>query len=771
MQGHFNRIVDWFLKQNYWHYLWVPVLVSIVMTEVIVCAMSLLLLGRIDDNYLLVGLVCASLVSLVVSAFLFFLSDRIKRGAEVVQRQRASLQRLNEISALAHLPLAEQLRQALATGAEHLGLELGIVSHIDGDVYRVVAQVSPPGALHDGQEFPLGPTYCRIAVDNKDVVAIAAIDKSPHPGYREFALEAYIGAPFTVNGAVFGTVNFSSARPCRRAFDEGDKEFVALLARWVGSVIERTQAQQKLAANERQLQAIVDTEPECVKVLALDGTLLQINRAGLHLIEADSVDQVVGRKVGAIVAPPYRAAFLALNERVGRGESGTLEFEIVGFKGSQRWLETHAVPMRDDDGNIVGQLSVTRDTTERKRHEAELHQAKEAAEAANRAKSEFLANMSHEVRTPMNGVLGMAQLLMHTELTLEQKEYADTICASAEALLQVINDVLDFSKIEAGGLELEQVAFAPRAVVRELADFFGSQAQARQLAFSHAVAADVPAWVGGDPGRLRQILTNLLGNAIKFTGRGAVALEAQRLPDAAGMARLRFVVRDTGIGMAPATVASLFAPFYQADASTTRRYGGTGLGLSIARRLAELMGGTIAVESAVGAGSTFVLTLAFAPAMAPAGEADGGGQTPSPHQRHAQILVVEDNIINRTVALQMLAKLDVRAAVAGNGEEALDMLRRLHCDLVLMDCQMPVMDGYEATRRIRGGEAGAANAGIRIVAMTANAMPGDREKCLAAGMDDYLAKPMSFGELAAKLDQWLPGRNREALRAGGSSMP
>jgi diguanylate cyclase (GGDEF)-like protein/PAS domain S-box-containing protein len=301
-----------------------------------------------------------------------------KRSEAAERRQRESLASLNRISAFSHLPQAEQLQQALALGAAHLGLEFGIVSHIVDDAYVVVAQVSPPETLHNGQTFPFGKTYCQITIEQEGVVAIAEMGRSPylgHPCYQAFQLEAYIGAPVLVRDEVFGTVNFSSPNPYRRGFDDGDREFVGLLARWVGSVIERSEAQASLAASEQRLRAIIDNEPECVKVVDSAGKLLQMNRAGLAMLEAESVEAVNASGLINFIADAHRQAFLDLSQRVLQGESGVLEFEVVGQGGTRRWLETHAAPLRDAEGKVVSLLAVTRDTTGRRHAESELRLA------------------------------------------------------------------------------------------------------------------------------------------------------------------------------------------------------------------------------------------------------------------------------------------------------------------------------------------------------------------------------------------------------------
>ena len=402
---------------------------------------------------------------------------------------------------------------------------------------------------------------------------------------------------------------------------------------------------------------------------------------------------------------------------------------------------------------------------------SQLEAAIESETVANRAKSEFLANMSHEIRTPMNGVLGMAELLQNTDLSHKQRRYTKVIQESGELLLSIINDILDFSKIEAGKLELESIPFDLRDLIRDVARMLSSSASAKGLELNIIIPDEARLNLKGDPTRIRQVLTNLVANGIKFTEKGKIVIRAAKIKENDQQITLKIAVEDTGIGIDPEVQQQLFKPFSQADGSTTRKYGGTGLGLAISSELVSHMGGVLECDSEPGKGSHFFFTLQ----LELVSEAEskkylsgpvGKNNPVTDNTKHLDIhiLVAEDNVTNQEVVSGMLKRIVSRVSLVSNGQEAVDLLSKMTCDLILMDCQMPIMDGYQATSVIRQKEEKEGlGKHIPIIALTANALEGDRDKCILTGMDDYISKPFNQDDIDAILVRWFHGLHSKAV--------
>jgi PAS domain S-box-containing protein len=554
----------------------------------------------------------------------------------------------------------------------------------------------------------------------------------------------------------------------KSTFDETGELIAIVNSR---DITDRKKTEEALAESEAHLRTIIESEPECVKVVSTQGVLLNMNPAGLRMVEADTLSAIVNKPVSHLIHPDDRKAFNKLHRRVCDGENGELEFRIIGLNGTIRWMETHSTPLRDPSGKITSVLSVTRDITERKRaeetiqrHAAELEQRVEERTIelthANRAKDEFLANMSHELRTPLNSILGFSESLLEQQRGLlndKQEQYVNLIHSSGKHLLSLINDILEFSKIEAGKIELRTDLISVKEICESSLNFITEMAAKKSIAVEFN-NKDAVSTLIADPQRLKQILVNLLNNAVKFTPqKGMVSLDVQLNKH---RNQICFAVTDNGIGIASEDLPKLFNPFTQLDSSLSRQYEGTGLGLVLIMKLTELHGGSVKVESELGKGSCFTVIL-------PWNEEESNSQKQVLRKSEAvknlnqpmlnssprgNILLAEDNESNILAIQDTLADHGYMVTVARNGREAIAIAEESPPDLILMDIQMPQMDGIEATRRLRTKPEFVS---VPIIALTALAMPGDRERCLESGANEYISKPVSPKELRKIIETFL----------------
>ena len=662
------------------------------------------------------------------------------------------------------------------------------------DLYQLATQEHSQGLALSAADYP------KYFQELETERVVAADDAQTDTRTAEFTagylaplgITSMLDVPIRSEGRMVGVICHEHIGPKRHWMME-EQHFAASVANTVALAIEaadRRKAEQALRTSEGRLMTTVQgtnigiwdwnlntndvyLSPEWKRQLGygdheLDNAF-QEWKSHLHPEDYD-------RAMGTI------EAFL-----MGKPSQFELEHRLRHKDGSHRWILARGTLIKNEAELSTRMVGINIDVTDRKMAEEALRQAKEAAEAASRTKSQFLANMSHEIRTPMNGVLGMAELLLRCALGDKERHLTESIQRSGTMLLALINDILDFSKIEAGKLQLETISFEIRRTIQEAVDLAMSEAQKKHLKLSWHVASDIPAYLLGDPMRLRQIIVNLVGNAVKFTEQGiievAVSVESQQ----GELYGLSVTVRDTGIGISPEAQAHIFAAFSQADGSTTRKYGGSGLGLAIVKQLVTLMGGHVELQSAPGEGSTFRFSAYFKQCdpvqrLQPS-SAEERGIDAEPFAHHAEgseqvrILLVEDNPVNREVACGMLETLNFRIDTAENGREAVAAVESAAYALIFMDCQMPEMDGLTATKLIREREASIAPPSplnvhrsvchVPIVALTAHAMQGDREVCLAAGMDDYLTKPFTLSQLEQVLARWVCNRRPVQVKVCG----
>jgi PAS domain S-box-containing protein len=640
-----------------------------------------------------------------------------------------------------------------------------------------------------------------VVLADGQVIAATRTDR-PRGGWSTTRTLAFGSEPWTLRVS-FGPASLSPSLLSRLVLTTG-MAISALLSGVTFLLIREWRRNAELTATRQELTDIVTEQGETQRIL-WDATTLHtaiLDSANCSIVSSDadgviqtwnataerwlgySSAEVVGQQgapilhvreelvqraseLSAELQEPVPPGFDVLVALARRGRSDERDWTYVRRDGSRFPVRLSMTALHDFEGQVTGFLGVATDMTEPTRIQAELRQARDAALAATQAKSAFLATMSHEIRTPIAGVIGLAGMLLESELPDESRDLARTLQQSSENLLAIINDVLDFSKIEAGALTLEEVDLDLRATVEGVVDLLSPIARAKGLSLDATVASHVPSALLGDPHRLRQILLNLVGNAIKFTASGSVSIRVTST-EQDGAIVVTTEVADTGVGIAPDAQARLFKAYVQAEASTSRSFGGTGLGLAICQQLTDLMHGEIGVRSAVGQGSTFWFTARLRPQTAPLAAAPSfrpSPVTPRAADISLRVLVAEDNVVNQRVAASLLRKLGHEVAIAENGLEALSAIARERFDVVLMDGQMPRMDGYDATRRLRASEP--AGTRLPVVALTAETSADVRSRCLDAGMDDCLTKPLRLAELDRVLRLVRPASADESAGRAG----
>jgi PAS domain S-box-containing protein len=586
--------------------------------------------------------------------------------------------------------------------------------------------------------------------------------KAPPPGRRQMAGLNKLKDGRVIEIEVTGNDVLFDGRNCRVAytFDVTERNAGAR---------ELELAREKLAASERRYRMLFERSP--LAIAASDRDTFRYIAVSDSLVEKYGYtrEELLQMTIFDLVVEEQRDEMRDYVVSHPDGTSGRRRGQ--GLPIRQRLKDGTVIDVEvtstveELDGHLC-RIAFYHDVTERNRIVAELERAHDRAVEASNTKSAFLANMSHELRTPMNGVIGMNDLLLESGLNDEQRSYAEQVARSGEQMLAIINDILDISKLEAGHVELDVTTFALRDAISDVCAGPRSDAAARGVGFEIDVADDVPQFLRGDGRRLQQILLNLVSNAVKFTAQGTVSVIVNAPAADDQHVLLQVSVGDTGIGIEPGALVRMFEPFSQADVSTTRLYGGTGLGLAIVRELVELMGGVVGAESEPGRGSRFTFTVRLEP-VADAGcdgEKTSAPSVPTAWAKPPVVLVVEDSAVNQIVAARSLERCGCHVEVAADGRAALEALTQRRFAAVLMDCQMPVLDGYAATEELRRREAGTRRH-TPVIAMTAHAMDGDRERCLEAGMDDYISKPMRREELAEILHRWIPASAARATQA------
>lgn len=654
------------------------------------------------------------------------------------------LEELHKLDEKEDMPFDELATKALEIGAKVFQLDFGIISSVEQDVYIVNHCISPAGELVSGAEFSVAGTYCAEVIQREETVSYKEVGSinhlCEHPVYVNMKLESYISTPIWVDEKIFGTLNYSSKNIRKRQFTDEEKKFIEILAKMLGKKIKL----QKQADNILRIENVLENAPEFVEMIDLKQDIISYTNKSLR--------EVTGREVGANIClkashPEWVFEILdkeayphAMNNNFWRGETA-----IYNTKKEEIPVLHTLMIEKDDQGNAIFASNIMRDISDRKAYEEQLKAQKAKAENATVAKSRFLANMSHEIRTPLYGISGTAEILNETKLDNDQKKYLKALINSSEHLTQIVNDILDLSKLDSDLFELSPTDFNFTDEIHMLKSMLNDKAKLKdiELNFKNEIENY---WYKADNLRIRQVLINIIGNAIKFTEEGSVDIHFFGNEN-----DIKIHIKDSGIGIPKDKLGLIFNDFSQVDDSYQKNFKGTGLGLAISKKIVEMMNGSLTVESEAGKGSTFIVQLPLAKGESLRLVQNEQSNISMDLSKH-RILVVDDNQVNLLVITKFLKEFNPTIDIAKNGREALDKLQNNSYDVVFMDMQMPVLDGYSAVAEFRSWEKDHKKDHTYIVALSAYAFESEIQKSLDSGCDDYLSKPVKKGKLTEFLD-------------------
>ena len=672
----------------------------------------------------------------------------LKSSTGKEEKYKQGLKLLNDLNTSPDLSVQERIEHGLKLCVEYLGLESGIVSSIWMDEYRIAAFYPETSGLELNQKFKLGDTYCDLTLmQNGKVLGIDKMSDSKHKGhpcFEAFELESYIGAAYRVDGKISGTVNFTSSKPRKEPFSEYEIDFISMVARWVGGLMEQRENTHKIQEEQNLLKTFISSAPAAIAML--DKHMNYISASKRWYKDQNIVGDIIGKSHYKIF-PGISADWKRMHQQALEGEivkPGIQKF--VRADGTEQWLQGEIHPWYTGKDKVGGIIIFTNDLTEVKRQEVELRIAKEEAEDASRIKEQFLSTMSHEIRTPLNAIIGTTNLLEMEHPELEGSTRLQMLKFGSNNLLTLINDILDFQKIESGNLEIVTEDVNLHELVANIIETWKSVPGDEGVKLKHHYSGALSDYYVLDGIRLTQVLNNLLSNALKFTEKGKVELDIQ--PGGEGI--VQFTVRDTGVGIPENKLETIFESFKQVNSSYTSKAGGTGLGLSISKKLVDLMGGSLEVVSEEGRGTTFYFSLPFGESNMVSDRKKKKKQSKSELGLH--VLLVEDNRANQEIAKGFLTRWGITVDLANHGEEAVEKIVSKAYDLMIIDVRMPVMDGYEATRRIRAMNDEYFRK-LPIIALTASTLLESRSKMERSGMNEIVSKPFDPEDLFEKVSR------------------